>query len=183
MCIINESTCCAHISSPCVFYRWLATSTNFRKSLLRSTFFPNNSTWDSGSGWLVPLRNGPNEHYDLQVTGQRHLLQAFLAGVDEASIVNGALELQHTSCSSTDTCSAGADCINGICTCQSTYVETNGQVSRPLVLSWYCLCPLALHISLDPQQSCSRVMLLQRQTSVLGYTKVARCLACVLPLE
>ena len=63
---------------------------------------------------------------------QRHLLQAFPAGLDEASILNSALQLQRTTCTSTSSCFSGADCVNGICSCRSPYVETKGQVSLPL---------------------------------------------------
>lgn len=66
---------------------------------------------------------------DVQGHPQRYLLQAFPAGLDEASIVNSALQLQHTTCLSTRNCFAGADCINGVCSCRSPHVETNGQVS------------------------------------------------------
>lgn len=68
----------------------------------------------------------------LQGRHQRHLLQAFPAGLDEASILNSALQLQRVTCASTSNCFPGADCVNGICSCRSPYVETSGQVSLPL---------------------------------------------------
>ena len=90
--------------------------------------------------------------YHPQAFYTRHLLQSFPSGVgpdQEASIVNSALELQRTSCTSTSDCFSGASCINGLCTCQSPLVEDHGQVStcRHVLLTSHTL---PLRVISDP---------------------------------
>lgn len=79
--------------------------------------------------------------FSAQAWALRHLLQSFPTQVtsdQEASIVDSALELQHTTCTSTRNCFSGADCISGICTCRSPYVKSREQV-RPVgyLMLWH----------------------------------------------
>ena len=81
--------------------------------------------------------------HNVQGYYQRHLLQAFPSGLDEAIITNSALQLQRTTCTSSSNCFSGADCINGFCSCRSPFVETKGQVRMPLgFLSRRCVSTL-----------------------------------------